>query len=95
MKAKLADIQKIQSDFKPGYFEAVMAIATDIDGVLTMDGNAYQNVHRQFSLPPKVKGIGTALKAAIAPVAKAVDAVAGTKLSICPACQARAKRMDG
>ena len=94
MKLARARMMKISVQFKPGYVAAVEAISTEQDGILKMDGNAYAELYRELYIEQPIKGAGGVVHAALGPLVAVVDQVAGTHISTCAGCQARAMDLD-
>jgi hypothetical protein len=44
--------------------------------------------------PISIRGLGDAVAAAAQPIAKAIDAVAGTKIQSCPSCAKRRETLN-
>lgn len=94
MKLARTKMLKIAPKFREGYIAAVEAISTEADGVLVMDGGEYDAVFKAYIVAQPIKGAGGLIHAALGQPLALVDKVAGTHISSCPGCQARAIDLD-
>jgi hypothetical protein len=89
IKIKLDRIPVFCATRESGFMDAVLAAGKTIDGEFRIDSEDWQRltvIHRKHKKP---FGLGDAVATVAQPIARAIDAVAGTKIAECGGCSQR------
>lgn len=78
----------------PGYADEILASAKEVRGELViMEDAVYYALVKKYARAPQ-RGLGDTVASVLKPIARGIDAVAGTKLANCGGCAKRQETLN-
>ena len=94
MKLQLAKIHAAAAARPPGYVQDVLSRGVVQGDALEISAEQMEILRQKYRHHGKVKGLGDAVAIIAQPIARAIDAVAGTHIQTCGGCAKRRSALN-